>query len=492
MAAIRPNPSLDVNLTQPCKDAPAYKTISVSIPGAEDARLDIRFQRIRDPDYSQVVPKRSAMGPAPIYPVDERNRRFPTHNDARSRAFVPIRGQYHSVTLPSSISFDQRDFENQKTDQVPHYSDGESIQITFKGTHDFALKIFVGGVNAVSGMPPCPEDAARRLEWYQRHDNLQDYVVTKLQKPLNFIMSKHGIIELRSDRPEIPVGEFFFSLQFEVMPVKVERFSIRILTPPSCSSQYIEYNNVQPSVTTLGSIKSVLEGKEGIPVGHQVLWYGKDLSGGTIHASAGCSELTSAIDASLIHCGVQRDHVFESSFSGRVLFKGDFLAMHFKGLAPNYTHEQRPKKQVKGGECKTFEMGPHIEGWTPQQIWKDPIAVGHWDKEKTVLFDVHFLHSSRVDKLPEVPKSWWMMVEKGWNSVKRVWSPKIQGKVERAGGEGIEEQQGEEVDNNGTKSMKHPLITLEGPILRRPFLMVSELEAAESNLASISELPFFE
>ncbi|KAF8859247.1 hypothetical protein BDZ45DRAFT_782935 [Acephala macrosclerotiorum] len=481
MASTPPRSKLHVTLINACEYAPAYETIRVSVPGAGRAYLDIQFQRLsRVPDVDQAEALPVPLGFAPIYPVDKCGGGFASHIVANGGVFIPMK-------------------------------EGEYIQITFDGPHDFALKIFAGGVNAVSGKAPSPDDTASRIKWYEGQDNLQDYVVTKLQERLEGIVSGCGkVIQLSSSSLEFSADDSMSSLQFEVMPVKAVKFPIRIIRAPTKkkSLPYIEYKHVRPSLTTANAIKSILQGEDRIPVGHQIIKFN-------------AKELLE--DDCLIHCGVRRDKFFEGSSRDKD-FVGDYLFMYRKDPVPNYADEQRVKKQTKrrairAGEyaapvilkqkrpVETFEMGSPSGGLIRQTIVKDPIALGHWDKQKTVFFNVHFLHPSSVDRLPtapeipeapevfETPRSLWstcwsICLSIGWSIVEKLTSLslfKSRGESESEDEEGLENEEGEEVDNDGELSKNQPVVTLNGPTLKRPFLMISELQA-QLNLAWMSDL----
>lgn len=398
------------------------------------------------------------------------------------------------------------------------------MRIIFDGPHDFALKIFSSGINAVSGMSPCPNDAPSRLKWYQRQENLQDYVVTKLQECLDGIMSRSGkAMQLSSGSLEFSANDSMSSLRFEVMPVKAVKFPVRIIRPvtENDSRHYVEYKHVRPSLTTVSAVKSFIQGEERTPIGHQIIKFGDmELYGGTVQSAIGLNVvLTSSIDDCLIHCGVRRDRFFQGASRDKD-FVGEYLAMSQKDPAPNYTDEQRVKKQSKrrakkAGEYTVpivakqkrsfdnFEMGSSSGGLIRQTIVKDPIDLGHWDKQKTALFNVHFLHPSRVDRLPtipeipvvpevvETPKNVWSISRSIGRSIgeklKSISPFKSQRKPESKEEEKPRNQEGEEVVDDGKLSKNHPVVTLDDPTLKQPFLMISELEA-QLNLAWMSEL----
>ena len=59
----------------------------------------------------------------------------------------------------------------------------EAMWIRFSATRPFAIKVYVGGVNAISGLPVLENEATmlKRLKLYRENKSLQDYIVAPEQ-----------------------------------------------------------------------------------------------------------------------------------------------------------------------------------------------------------------------------------------------------------------------------------------------------------------------
>ncbi|KAL9638755.1 MAG: hypothetical protein Q9164_001345 [Protoblastenia rupestris] len=70
----------------------------------------------------------------------------------------------------------------------------EAMWTSFKSSNKFAIKVLVGGTNAVSGEPEVGNAATklRRLNLIANKNSIQDYVVTPDQLWLDGIASKEG------------------------------------------------------------------------------------------------------------------------------------------------------------------------------------------------------------------------------------------------------------------------------------------------------------
>lgn len=68
--------------------------------------------------------------------------------------------------------------------------------INFHSSDPFAIKIYVGGVNAVSGEPARETGATliRRMKLLEQKQNIQDYVVAPSQLWLDGIASSDGTV----------------------------------------------------------------------------------------------------------------------------------------------------------------------------------------------------------------------------------------------------------------------------------------------------------
>ena len=103
--------------------------------------------------------------------------------------------------------------------------------IRFHASARFAIKIYVGGVNAVSGEPSTDTEQtrARRYKLLSEHKSIQDYVVTPNQLWLDGIASQDGTVRQFVAMPigsgytveaQITGADLIGGLQIEVVPAK--------------------------------------------------------------------------------------------------------------------------------------------------------------------------------------------------------------------------------------------------------------------------------
>ena len=180
--------------------------------------------------------------------------------------------------------------------------------IRFESDQRFAIKIHVGGVNAISAEPMI-ENAATRLRRLHRlatKKSIQDYVVTPDQLWLDGIASEDGHVRQFVAMPlgsrysveaQVTGEDLTGGLQFEITPAKLSppvlipqdvkpkldsnpTSPVGSITVLMLTGKVITLNDVSPS-TTLDEVKDMIEAKEGIPSDLQrLIWIGMQLEDG--------------------------------------------------------------------------------------------------------------------------------------------------------------------------------------------------------------------
>lgn len=163
----------------------------------------------------------------------------------------------------------------------------EAMWINFESTRPFAIKIYSGGVNAVSG-EPMGDDMATILQRKLRLANglsIQDYVVSGHQKWLDGIATADGKVMQFVATPvgsgysveaQITGKENVAGLQFEIIPTirKSMEIFVRTLTGKTITIDAEAHMHVR-------DVKKMIERKEGVPADIMRLIYaGKQLDDG--------------------------------------------------------------------------------------------------------------------------------------------------------------------------------------------------------------------
>lgn len=163
--------------------------------------------------------------------------------------------------------------------------------IKFKSSRAFAIKIFVGGVNAVSGEPQHEDESWQRrlLEKYKSGKCIQDYVVSPQQPWLDGIADENGTVRQFVAMPlgsgysveaQITGEEMKGGIQIQVTPqhrsstlsgmCEADLPEVFVKTPASAMCTI----RAPLDTTTIGELKCLIEDKTAIPPDQQRLIYG--------------------------------------------------------------------------------------------------------------------------------------------------------------------------------------------------------------------------
>ncbi|KAI1878552.1 uncharacterized protein JN550_000734 [Neoarthrinium moseri] len=171
--------------------------------GSTEGALVIELNRtIRVPDNKDTNMLPPGLGHFPLFKVQDYASRMPDDMAAKGGLFFPMY---------------QR----------------EAMWINFRARAPFALKIYVGGVNAVSGLPMEENERTqqKRLRMLKDGKPIQDYMVVPGQRWLDGIVSEDGKIRQFVAKPkgsgfsvevQVTGEEKVGGIQVEVIPVKYE------------------------------------------------------------------------------------------------------------------------------------------------------------------------------------------------------------------------------------------------------------------------------
>lgn len=261
--------------------------------------------------------------------------------------------------------------------------------IRLKSQIKFAVKVYVGGVNAVSGEPSTDTEQtrARRYKLLHKHKSIQDYVVAPDQLWLDGIASQDGAVRQFVAMPlgsgytveaQITGADLIGGLQIEVVPAKeflsVPRtlYGNSIIVKPAGTPYFsIEVRSLTGTILTLDvsklhtieEVKSLVQDHEGIPPDQQRMIYkGRQLEDYRLLADYGIT-------------------------SGSIL--------HFV-------------LRLRGGGPVEPEMGIAAGGLIKQTIVKDNNDPTIWDTGNGTIFNVQILNSTTFEAVtgkapPETP-----------------------------------------------------------------------------------------
>ncbi|KAH6653835.1 hypothetical protein BKA67DRAFT_676351 [Truncatella angustata] len=225
--------------------------------GTASAALTLTINRtVRVPDNQDTNMLPPSLGHFPLFKVQDYADRMPSDMVAKGGLFFPMY---------------QR----------------EAMWINFTALRPFALKVYVGGVNAVSGFPMQENETTRqkRLKMLKDGKRIQDYMVVPDQRWLDGIASEDGKIRQFIAKPkgsgfsveaQVTGEEKVGGVQIEVIPIKCEFPRDMDVRYENQQGQVIKRTLVMADKrlsdrSTVSDLKDVLSSEFGIAVQDQWL-----------------------------------------------------------------------------------------------------------------------------------------------------------------------------------------------------------------------------
>lgn len=183
--------------------------------------LEISLRRtIRVPDNKKSYDLPPDLGPFPLYSIDEHGGQLSKKAFEEGGVFLPMYRESPASTIPRAV-----------TDYHP---EREAMWINFQANRTFAVKVFVGGVNAISGVSKKTNSLLKEAEEVVESTKAkcqQDYVIPPSQKWLDGIASEGGKVLQFVAAPlgsgysveaQLTGDDSIGGLQIEVIPLKPE------------------------------------------------------------------------------------------------------------------------------------------------------------------------------------------------------------------------------------------------------------------------------
>ncbi|KLJ13266.1 hypothetical protein EMPG_11788 [Blastomyces silverae] len=384
----------------------------------DDGRLRISFHRtIRLPETDKVFPLPPSFGEFPLYSVKEFEKQLPANMSLKGGLFLPIHER-------------------------------EAMWIRFESQNQFAVKIYVGGVNVISGEPSTENMATklRRQKLSSENRSLQDYVVTPQQLWLDGIATAPGnvrqFVAVASGQgytieAQVTGEEVVDGLQFEVtkagMPLSVNYLGNTKVIKVDLGddvSQFLktfekEFGLAEDSATGLKvrgvpkSMPSLARG--GILPGSEIIVepipQRKDTSVGIDDdATISIRTLTGATLVFSVNRFISTSHL-KSMITNKMGITGPNIRLIFNGHQledERYLDDYRIKDKsvihlilnLRGGGMTpedTPDMGITAGGKIKQSIHRDDYNPDSWDRSSTTTFNVQMLNAAIFEKTVGFP-----------------------------------------------------------------------------------------
>ncbi|KAI1755715.1 hypothetical protein F4782DRAFT_486668 [Xylaria castorea] len=240
-------------------------------PDHRSQSLTIRFKRtIRVPDNADEAKLPPDLGDFPVFKACDFASKLPTDMAAKGGVCFPMY---------------QR----------------EAMWISFAADHPFMIKVYAGGVNAVSGEHSSEtiETKMRRLDLLSKNESIQDYVVVPRQPWIDGFAVSPGVVRQFVAMPlgmgytveaQLTGQEVVGGLQLEITPSLPKKL-VTHLQLPRASSGNLSFEvkttsgktiRIQCSSSeTIENIKKALQDAEGIPADQQrFIYHGNQVEDG--------------------------------------------------------------------------------------------------------------------------------------------------------------------------------------------------------------------
>lgn len=395
--------------------------------------LDISFRRtVRVPDNQQLSQLPPNIGKFPLFQVKDYADKMPPEMVDKGGLFIPMY---------------QR----------------EAMWINFKSKKRYAIKIYVGGVNAVSG-EPAVENAAttlRRRQKLSQNKPIQDYVVVPDQKWLDGIANSTGQVRQfvamsmgsgHSVEAQVTGQDVVGGIQVEITPEKEPRKDTIFVKMPNSKIYTISVNLGGPLQGLLAALYERDPGIHKLPAWN-IVFGGRKLSDHEILRERGLQD-GSTVDLVLKLQGGMK--IYVKTLTGktltieieptqliedlkfkiqdtegipvdqqRLIFLGKQLTDHrtceefgieqdacihlVLRLRGGYVAPQASDSHGNASKADDTGAGPEMNltpgGLIKQNIVEDPLrgTETRWDTTKTVTFNVQILNTSSFSRITGQP-----------------------------------------------------------------------------------------